>query len=158
MQDLDAGSSTSGHELIVSARIDAPRERVFDAFTDRAHIGQWWGPNGFTTTIHEMEVVEGGVWRFMMHGPDGTDYPNRIDYVEVKRPARLCYEHGDDASPHFRTEVTFEEQGGATVVRFHLMCRTQQQLDDMKKFGAVEGGNQTLERLGRYLAGYGSEM
>jgi uncharacterized protein YndB with AHSA1/START domain len=127
-------------------------------FTDARHIGQWWGPNGFTSTIDEMDVCEGGVWRFTMHGPDGVDYRNRIDYTEVRRPQRLCYEHGDDASPHFRTEATFMEQGSATGVTLRMLCRTPEQLAEMKRLGAVEGGNQTLERLQRYLDGYDGEM
>jgi uncharacterized protein YndB with AHSA1/START domain len=158
MAELDTGSVSSDHDMVMAREIDAPRERVFDAFTDRQHIGQWWGPNGFTTTTDEMDVRVGGAWRFTMHGADGTDYLNVIQYTTVERPARLCYEHGDDKSPHFRTEVSLEEQGGATLVTLRLICKTAQQLEEMTKFGAEEGGNQTLERLGRYLAGYGSEM
>jgi uncharacterized protein YndB with AHSA1/START domain len=158
MKDLDAGGGTAGREMIISRKIGAPRDSVFDAFTDRAHIGQWWGPNGFTTTTDEMDVRVDGEWRFTMHGADGTDYINVIRYTTVERPARLCYEHGDDKSPHFRTEISFDEQGTDTLVTLKLMCTTEQQLEEMKKFGAEEGGKQTLERLERYLAGYGSEM
>jgi uncharacterized protein YndB with AHSA1/START domain len=158
MAELDAGGGTAGREMVISRNIGAPRERVFDAFTDRAHIGQWWGPNGFTTTTDEMEVRVGGVWRFTMSGADGTQYRNLVRYTAVDRAARLCYEHGDDTSLHFRTEVAFDEQGGETRVTLRLICKTAQQLEEMKKFGAEEGGQQTLERLERYLAGFGSEM
>jgi uncharacterized protein YndB with AHSA1/START domain len=158
MADLDAGSGSSDRDMVISRRIDAPRASVFDAFTDRARIGQWWGPNGFTTATDEMDVRVGGVWRFTMQGADGLEYRNLIQYTKVERPARLCYEHGDEVSPHFRTEVSFEEQGDATLVTLRLICKAAQQLEEMKKFGAEEGGNQTLERLERYLAGYGSEM
>jgi uncharacterized protein YndB with AHSA1/START domain len=158
MAELDAGGGPAGREMVIARHIDAPRGRVFDAFTDRAHIGQWWGPNGFTTVTDEMEVWVGGVWRFTMSGADGTDYRNLIRYTTVERPARLCYEHGEDESPHFRTEVAFDEQGGGTLVTLRLVCKTAQQLEEMKKSGAEEGGKQTLERLERYLAGYGSEM
>jgi uncharacterized protein YndB with AHSA1/START domain len=154
----DAMGDGADREMIISRLVEAPPGRVFDAFTDRAHIGQWWGPNGFTTTTDAMDVRVGGEWRFTMHGADGTDYRNVIRYTELERPGRLCYEHGDDASPHFRTEVSFDEQGGATRVTLHLFCKTARQLEEMKKYGAEEGGQQTLERLGRYLAGYGSEM
>ena len=61
------------------------------------------GPNGFTTTIHEMDVQVGGVWRFIMHGPDGTDYPNKIVYREIVKPERLVYDHGDDNDPLIHT-------------------------------------------------------
>ncbi|MFL6675266.1 MAG: SRPBCC family protein [Massilia sp.] len=158
MADVDADTTNPDHELVISGKLNASRERVFDAFTDRQHIGQWWGPNGFSSTIDEMDVREGGAWRFTMHGPDGADYRNRIDYTDIKRPERLCYEHGDDISPYFRTEITFVGEGDATVVSLRMLCKTPEQLAEMKKFGAVEGGTQTLERLGRYLAGYGGEM
>jgi uncharacterized protein YndB with AHSA1/START domain len=100
-------------EIVITREIAAPRELVFDAWTDPKHVGHWWSPNGFTTTTHEMDVRPGGVWRFIMHGPDGVDYPNRIVYQEVVRPERLVYVHGGDnpaESPDFHTTVTFEER------------------------------------------------
>ena len=69
---------TSNRELVMTRVLDAPRDLVYEAWTNPRHIAQWWGPKGFTNTIHEMEVKVGGVWRFIMHGPDGTDYPNKV--------------------------------------------------------------------------------
>ncbi len=69
---------TAGREIVVTRLINAPRELVFDAWTTPEHVAQWWGPDGFTTTTHEMEVRPGGHWRLIMHGPDGTDYNNHI--------------------------------------------------------------------------------
>jgi uncharacterized protein YndB with AHSA1/START domain len=82
--------ATTDREIVTTRVFDAPREMVFDAWTDPKHIGQWWGPIGFTTTTHEMDVRPGGVWRFTMHGPDGRDYKNRIVYTEIVRPERLA--------------------------------------------------------------------
>jgi uncharacterized protein YndB with AHSA1/START domain len=158
MAELDAGVGTANLQLVMARNLAAPPERVFDAFTDRAHIGQWWGPNGCTTTVDEMEVRPGGVWRFTMQGADGSSYRNQVRYIAVERPARLCYEHGDGTSPHFTTEMSFEEQGSGTRVTLRFVCKTAAQLEEMKQSGVEEGGNQTLERLERYLAGYGSEM
>ena len=62
--------------IVVKRLVDAPRELVWTAWTEPKHIAQWWGPNGFTNTIHAMDVKPGGVWRFIMHGPDGTHYPH----------------------------------------------------------------------------------
>jgi uncharacterized protein YndB with AHSA1/START domain len=157
MAEQDAGSG-AGRELVIARMLDAPPERVFDAFTDRAHIGQWWGPNGFSTDTQEMDVRVGGVWRFTMHGADGAEYRSVVRYTVVQRPARLCWEHGDDGAMRFGTEVMFEGQGSATRVTLRLVCGTPQQLQELKNAGAVEGAEQTLERLARYLAGYGSEM
>src|SRR4051794_34340238 len=76
--DISENARKSGDREIVATRIfEAPRELVFTMWTDREHVAKWWGPRGFTNTIHEMDVRPGGTWRFVMHGPDGTDYPNR---------------------------------------------------------------------------------
>lgn len=155
MSDTNNTSHIADRELVISRVIKAPRERVFEAFTDPHHISMWWGPRGFTTTTHAMEVKPGGAWRFIMHGPDGTDYPNRIVYTEVVRPERLCYDQGDDdtsSAPDFKVVVTFEEQGGQTALTLRMICATVEQLEGMKKFGAIEGGRQTLERLEEYLS------
>ena len=74
---------TAQRELVITRIFDAPRELVWRAWTDPKHVAQWWGPNGFTNTIHEMDVRPGGVWRFVMHGPDGVDYANKIVFGEI---------------------------------------------------------------------------
>ena len=148
-------SDTAGREISISRVINAPRELVFDAFIDPKHVSNWWGPNGFRTTTYEMSVRPGGVWRFTMHGPDGTDYPNKIVYREVVRPERLVYEHsGDDASDEHRfiSTVTFETQGAGTRVTLRALFATIEQCEAHKKFGAIEGGNQTLARLAAHVA------
>ena len=86
MAGKNDAASTADREIAATRIFDAPRELVWKAWTDPKHVAQWWGPNGFTNTIHEMNVSPGGVWRFMMHGPDGTDYPNRIVFIEVVEP------------------------------------------------------------------------
>ena len=91
--EKDEASSRAGREITVTRVISASRETVFEMWTNPKHIAQWWGPRGFTNTIEEMDVRPGGVWRFVMHGPDGVDYPNKIVYREVVRPERLVYSH-----------------------------------------------------------------
>src|ERR1700748_2358154 len=79
---------------ITATRIfDAPRELVWEAWTDPHHVAQWWGPNGFTNTIHSMDVRPGGEWDFIMHGPDGTDYKNRIVYREIVPLKKIVFDH-----------------------------------------------------------------
>lgn len=93
MAASNAGSSmaanTTDRELVFTRIFDVPRDLVFTAWTDPKHVAQWWGPIGFTTTIHEMDVRPNGVWRLTMRGPDGVDYRNRIVFLEVVRPERL---------------------------------------------------------------------
>jgi uncharacterized protein YndB with AHSA1/START domain len=146
---------TTNREMVITRLIDAPRELVFEAWTNPEHVKHWWGPNGFTNTIHEMNVKPGGVWRFMMHGPDGTDFPNKIVFNEVVRPERLTYTHSseDENDPNvFETTVTFEEQNGKTNLTMRALFATKEERDSVtKEFGALEGGKQTLNRLEEYL-------
>ena len=83
----ESASSTADRELVAVRVFDAPRETVYRMWTDPEHLGRWWGPRGFTTTTHSMEMKPGGVWRLVMHGPDGRDYQNKITYVEIDRCA-----------------------------------------------------------------------
>ena len=151
----DAPGSTAAREIVLTRVFDAPRDLVFKAFTDPKHIGLWWGPNGFTTTTHSMDVRPGGAWRFVMHGPDGTDYPNKVVYGEVVRPELLSWAHGadDDGPPLFHATVTFEDVGGKTRVTMRSIFPTAAVRDrTVKEHGAIEGGRQTLERLAQYLS------
>jgi len=148
-------ASTADREIVIERTVNAPRELVWQAWTEADQIRQWWGPNGFTTTIHAMDVRVGGVWRFIMHGPDGTDYPNRIVYREIVKPERLVYDHDDDNDPpshSFRSTVTFVVQGCKTKVTLQVVFASVEAREASVKFGAVEGGEQTLARLDQYLA------
>ena len=136
---------------------DAPRELVFDVWTDPNHIANWWGPRGFTTTTHVMDVRPGGEWRFIMHGPDGTDYDNEIVYLEVVRPERLVYTHGP--APIFDVTVTFTEEGGKTRVTMRSIFASAAVRDQVaEEFGAIEGMNETLDRLVEYVAMHGERV
>ena len=147
-------ATTRDREIVLSRVFDAPRELVFDAWTDPVHIAEWWGPNGFTTTLHEMDVRVGGRWRFVMHGPDGIDYPNEVIYTEVLRPERLVYDHGSgtDDSDRFEATVTFVERAGKTEITLRMVLSTVAERERTVGFGAVELGYQTLERFAKYLA------
>jgi uncharacterized protein YndB with AHSA1/START domain len=146
-------ASTTDREIVAMRIFDAPRELVWKAWTHREHVARWWGPNGFTNTIEQMDVRPGGVWRFLMHGPDGTDYPNVVTFVEVVEPERLVYDHGDDENPsQFSTTATFEDLGGRTRLTMRLLFPTAAEHDrTIREHGAVEGLAQTLGRLEAYL-------
>src|SRR5260221_1884868 len=93
--DASARSATADREIVISRVIDAPREPVFEAFTEVRHLSRWWGPEGFTTTTRSFEFRVGGVWDFVMHGPDGTDYQQWITWREIVPPARIALLHGE---------------------------------------------------------------
>jgi uncharacterized protein YndB with AHSA1/START domain len=84
---------TSDREILITCLLNAPRELVWKAWTNPKHVAQWWGPRGFTTTIEKMDVRSGGVWKHVMHGPDGVDYPNKSVFKEVVKPERIVYSH-----------------------------------------------------------------
>ena len=86
---LSLAANAADREIVITRVFDAPRELVWEAWTNPEHVVQWWGPRGFTTTIHEMDVRPGGVWHQTMHGPDGADYPNKSIFVEVVKPKGL---------------------------------------------------------------------
>ena len=147
---------TSNREILITRLINAPRELVFEAFTSPEHVIHWYGPDGFTITNKEMDVKPGGVWRFIMHGPDGTDYPNKIVFIEVVKPERLVYQHSDDDGNlepiRFHVTVTFEKQGNKTDLTMRSVFETPEERDRVvKEYGAIEGGIQTLNRLQEYL-------
>src|SRR6187455_1664462 len=105
--------------MVGMREFDAPRELVWTAWTDPKHLSQWWGPDGFTTTTSAFDMRPGGVWRFVMHGPDGRDYENRVTFDEIVKPERIAYRHGGggDIEPvQFRTTVTFDDLGAKTRV------------------------------------------
>jgi uncharacterized protein YndB with AHSA1/START domain len=72
--------------IVGTREFAAPRALVFSAWTDPKHLAQWWGPFGFTTTTFSFDFRPGGVWRFVMHGPDGRDYQNRVTFEEIVPP------------------------------------------------------------------------
>jgi len=147
-------AAASDREIVITRVFDAPRDLVFQVWTDPQHVGSWWGPKGFTTTTHEIDVRPGGVWRFIMHGPDGVDYPNKIVYLEIARPDRLVYDHGDEGKPgYFRVTVTFADQDGKTLLTMRSLFTTRAERDEVvTRYHAIEGGNQTLDRFGEHLA------
>lgn len=149
--------SMSDREIVVTRVFDAPRELVWEAFTDAAQVVLWWGPKGFTTTIHEMDVRPGGVWRHTMHGPDGTDYPNKSVFIEVVKPERIVYSHGGakkgGPSVQFEATWTFEAQGNKTSLTLRQEFPSAEVRDRIiREFGAVEGAKQTMGRLAEHLA------
>jgi len=137
-------------EVVVSRMVEAPREVVFEAFGEVRHLSKWFGPSGFTTTTHVFEFRPGGVWNYTMHGPDGTDYPNHVEYLEISLPERIVMRHGSrrDDPDAFVSTVTFDEWAGACRVTLRSVFKTKELQDRaVERFHAVKGAEQTLSRL-----------
>nr|WP_308161215.1 SRPBCC domain-containing protein [Dietzia psychralcaliphila] len=149
------GSATADREVGITRYIDAPRELVFRAFTQVEHLSRWWGPEGFTTTTRSFEFRVGGVWDFVMHGPDGTDYPEWITWREIIPAERISLLHGESADDPetFESVLVFESQGEGTRVDFRTVFPTKELRDRaVEEYHAVEGGEQTLAHLADYVA------
>ena len=143
-------------EIVLARVIDAPRESVFDAWTDPEQLGAWFGPRGLTIETHEIDVREGGLWRFDMVGSNDVRYDNRMKFLRIDRPRLIEVDHGsdrDDDPGKFRMLVTFDEQtDGKTVLTLRQMHPTRARRDAGVGFGAVEFGAQTLDKLADHLA------
>src|SRR6266511_3395787 len=134
--------------------IDAPRELVFEAFTQFRHLSRWWGPDGFTTTTRAFEFRVGGEWDFVMHGPDGTDYQEWISWTEIAPPERIAMLHGEshDDPNAFESVLTFAPDGAATRIEMRTVFPTKELRDEaVEKYHAIEGGQQTLSNLAAYV-------
>ena len=146
--------TTADLEIVISRVIDAPRELVFEAFTAVRHLARWWGPEGFSTSTRSFEFRVGGVWEFVMHGPDGTDYSEWITWTEIVPPERIALLHGEsrDDPNAFESTLTFASHGTATRIVMRTVFPTKQLRDQaVEKYHAIEGGEQTLSNLAAYV-------
>ena len=88
MSPLQTGQGAVQHELSISRLIDAPRARVFRAWTDPQLLARWWGPHGMTTPLCEMQLWVGGVFRTVLRAPDGSEYPNQGVFLDIVAPVQ----------------------------------------------------------------------
>ena len=147
-------NSTADREIVISREIGAPRELVFEAFTEVQHLSQWWGPDGFTTTTRSFEFQAGGTWDFVMHGPGAADYQEWITWTEIVPPQRIALRHGAfrDDPDAFDSVITFEPTDTGTRIVMRTVFPTQEIHDEaVEKYHAVEGGQQTLGNLAAYV-------
>ena len=145
--------TVADREIVVTRVIDAPREVVFAAWTEREHVEQWWLPSGGTT--HEWNAKPGGLWRYSTTGPGGAAYAFKVKFIEIAKPTRLVYDHGTDAenAPEpVRTSVTFDDQNGKTKVTLQLVFASAAAREEAAKYGAVGGAQAALGSLAKYLA------
>jgi uncharacterized protein YndB with AHSA1/START domain len=147
---MTATLQTPADREIVSTRVfAAPRDAVFRAFRDPDLLARWWGPAGFTNTIHEFDLRPGGSWRFVMHGPDGTDYPNVSHFVEVVPDERIVFDH-DKPIHVFRMTMTFADVPGGTRLTWRMRFESADEHEKMKGF-IPQANEQNFDRLAALL-------
>ena len=143
-------------EIVMCRVVDADRTTAFRAWTDPDQIVQWYGPAGFRTETHEIDIRTGGVWRFDMIAPDGTVFPNRITFLRIDPSRVIEFAHGTDQDNDpdaFRMLVVFDDQdNGKTAVTLRQMHPTAARRAVVIGFGAVEYGTQTWDKFATFVA------
>lgn len=130
--------------------IDAPPQRVYDAFADPERVARWWGPDGFTSTIHQFDLRPGGRWTLVLHGPDGTDYPNENVFVELLPAQRVVIDH-PSADHHFVLTIALEPRGAQTRVGWRQVFDTAEERERLAPF-VVAANEQNLARWAAEVA------
>lgn len=156
MRMVEIDNIDSRPELVFSRGFNAPVDAVYRAWTDPEKLVRWWGPRGFTLTINRMELRVGGVWDYVLHGPDGTDYPNRAVFEEIVPLKRLVFFNrgGHVADQHLtsRMTVSFDARDGVTLVELRMQFETAEAHERARMRGAEQGGRDSFERLAELLA------
>jgi uncharacterized protein YndB with AHSA1/START domain len=150
-----SGVGEAASTTLATSRVMAhPREAVFRAITTPDLLQQWWGPAGFTNTFHECDVRPGGTWRLTMHGPDGTDYPNDWQFMEVS-PERIVLLHAGPMH-RFTLTLTLEDAGSATKVGWNQEFESAAECEAVR--AVVQRANEeNLDRLSAALANMSKE-
>lgn len=130
--------------FISSREIPATVDQVFAAIGNPERLSRWWGPAGFTNTFDVCEIKNGGRWSFVMHGPDGRNYPNESVFVEVESPRRIVVQHVSE--PKFRLTITLASTAGGTVVSWSQAFESAEVAGRVAHI-VVPANEQNLERL-----------
>lgn len=144
-----------GREIILNRLIRAPRPTVFEAWINPEKLATWWGPKGFTLSMQSFNLETGGEWKFVMHGPDGADYPNRVVFIEVVAPTRISFSQSSDTDndpDQFNTTVIFEDQDDCTLLNMRLIFKTTEARNHViQSYDGIEAAEQSLDRLEELL-------
>ncbi|MEC3965839.1 SRPBCC domain-containing protein [Flagellimonas halotolerans] len=129
---------------------NVPVHLFWRAITTPEYFKEWWGPDGFTNTIHKMDVREGGICSFTMHGPDGTDFENEYVYTKVVPLKTIVMEHQKE--PRFTISITILANGDQTQVEWcNIFDSVPSKEEAIRAFKADEGLQQSLSRFNEYL-------
>ncbi len=141
------------NEIKLTRVYNAPVKLVWEAWTDPEQTAEFWGPRGFTLTTHSKDFRTGGNWNYTMHGPDGVDYPNITQYLEIEKYTRLVYDHGgnEHQPPMFRVTVLFTESNGQTKMDMTMALPSVEAAEETRKFIKKASGDATWDRLAEYL-------
>jgi uncharacterized protein YndB with AHSA1/START domain len=150
-------TTPTDREIHIERIFDAPRDKVFAAFTNPELIPEWWGPRGTTTIVDEMDVRPGGNWRFVGRSADGSETAFRGTYREITPPERIVQTFEWEGMPgHVSVETAvFEDLGDRTRLVATSLFHTTEERDGMLHSGMEGGMNETYDRLDEVLARLG---
>lgn len=140
---------THDREIVNTRVFAAPRDRLFEAFSDPQQLAQWWGPHGFTNTFEEFDFRPGGAWRFTMYAPTGEEYPNVSHFTEIVEPARVVFVH-EEPVHRFQMTLLYEEEGNITRLTWRMLFDTDEG-EQMRRF-ITAANEENFDRLEAHLA------
>jgi uncharacterized protein YndB with AHSA1/START domain len=158
MNATDSTTKTSDRELVLTRIIDAPREKVFKAWTDPELLKQWFAPAPWTTPFAEMDVRPGGASLIVMRGPDGNEFPNRGVYLEVVENERLVFTDAytqawePSEKPFMTAILTFEDESGKTKYTARVRHWTAADREAHENMGFHQGWGQCADQLAALVA------
>lgn len=137
-------------QIHLKKTFNIPISLMWEIWTTPDHIANWWGPKGFSSTIHEMDVKPGGDWKLTLQGPSGQNFANRSIFKEIVPYQKIVFEH---FNPHFITIVLFEAKGDKTIVDWTLLFDTVEMYEIVVNVHKADKGQQeNIEKLEDYLA------
>lgn len=146
----------SDREITFTCTLERPRQLLFKAWTKAEHLRHWWGCEGSTVILCEIDLRVGGAWQLVMRMADGSDHPFRGVYREIVPNERLVYTERYDVaqfgSPEWLTTVIFEKVGSGVRVTHNILHRSREVRDGHLQSGMEAGTVQTLRRLDEYAA------
>ena len=153
MSNASNAAPAAEHELVLTRLIDAPREKLFRAWTEPELMKQWFCPRPWTTPVIEVDLRAGGANYILMRGPDGTEMPNRGVYLEVVKNERIVFTDAytsawvPSAKPFFTGIITFEDEGGKTRYTARARHWTREDRETHEKMGFHEGWGACADQL-----------
>lgn len=127
-----------------SREIPATPDQVFAAISDPQRLARWWGPAGFTNTFNVCDFIPNGKWSFVMHGPDGKNYPNENVFVEIVPGSKIVIQHLSE--PIFRLTITLNASAVGTVVLWEQILESDEFAIRVEHI-VVPANEQNLDRL-----------
>lgn len=154
MNKMNVTAEPGKQDIILTRVFDAPRELVFQAYTDPKLVPQWWGPRKYETIVDKMELKKGGLWRYINRGEDGQEFAFNGVYHEIVAPERLIYTYEFEGVPPGKASIvtiTFEAQGGKTKLTDKSLFQSVDDRDMVLQSGMEEGAAETFDRFDELL-------